>query len=254
MKSSSSRFSLALGLCLVAFVAAMAAQTTTETKRFTVVGVDGDKVVVRGENGVAQEITVPPDFKLTVAGKPISVHELKPGMRGTATITTTTTVKPVYVTEIRNGQVVHTSGGSILIRGPKGYQNFTQGEIDKRGITLIKNGKPADISQFRAGDRLSATVVTEGPPTVMTSREVQANLTAAGATMPAHMTGTTPAVASRPNSVGAATAPSAAPMSSATSTAGRELPKTASPLPLVGMIGASLLAVGALLTGLRRSP
>jgi hypothetical protein len=247
MESHNNRFSLALGLCLVACLTATAAQTTTEVRHFTVVGVDGNKVVVRGEKGVTQEITVPDDFKLTVAGKPVAVSELRPGMSGTATITTTTTVKPVYVTEIRNGQVVHVSGGSILIRGPKGYQNFTQGDIDKRGITLIRNGKPADVSQFRAGDRLSASIVTEGPPTVMTSREVQANLTAAGATMPAQMTGTTPAVASRPNSVGAATAPSAAPVSS-----GHELPKTASLQPLVGVFGASFLAVGAFLTGLRK--
>jgi hypothetical protein len=74
------------------------AQTTTgtEVKQFEIVSVDGNTVVVRGENGAAQEITVPADFRLTVDGKPVSVAELKPGMKGTARITTTTVVTPVH--------------------------------------------------------------------------------------------------------------------------------------------------------------
>ena len=36
----------------------------------------------------------------------MSVRELKAGMKGTATITTRTTVTPVTVTEVKNGTVV----------------------------------------------------------------------------------------------------------------------------------------------------
>jgi hypothetical protein len=46
------------------------------------------------------ELTVADDFRFIVNGQPMSVKELKPGMRGRATITTKTTVTPVTVTEV----------------------------------------------------------------------------------------------------------------------------------------------------------
>jgi hypothetical protein len=238
-------FAAALGIGLAALVAATSAQTTTEVKNFTVIGVEGNKAIVRGSDGRTQEVTVTEDYRFNIGGKQVSVHDLKPGMKGTATITTSTTVKPVFVTEVRNGQVIQVSGGSILIRGPKGYQNFTQGDIDKRGITLMRNGAPADISQFRAGDNLSATIVTEKPPVVMTTREVEATLTAAGQTMPPPAAGTAP-VASRPSST---SNPNAVPGTAA----GGELPKTASQLPAIGLLGVSLLGFATFLMALRRT-
>jgi hypothetical protein len=47
-------------------------------------------VIVRGQNG-AKEFTATEDQRFNVDGKQVSVHELKPGMKGTAKITTTTT-------------------------------------------------------------------------------------------------------------------------------------------------------------------
>ena len=68
--------------------------TATETKKFQVIAVDGDELVVRLPEGT-RKLTVPPDFRFTVDGKSLSVQELKPGMAGTATITTKTTAIPV---------------------------------------------------------------------------------------------------------------------------------------------------------------
>src|SRR5688572_27288124 len=167
----------ALGVCLsgVTGVSAQTSSTSQEVKTFEVVSVDGNKVVVRGAQGT-QEITVPPDFRLTVDGKPVTVQELKPGMKGTARITTTTTVTPVTVTEVRNGEVVQRSGGSIIVRGDKGIQMFTEGDVEKRGVKIIRDGKPIAFSELNAGDRLSATIITEKPPRVMTQRQVDAAL------------------------------------------------------------------------------
>ena len=67
--------------------------TTTETKKFQVIAVDGNELVVRLPEGT-RKLTVPPDFRFTVDGKSLSVQELKPGMAGTATITTKTTSVP----------------------------------------------------------------------------------------------------------------------------------------------------------------
>lgn len=55
-------------------------------------------LVIRDERGT-NELTVPADFRFTVDGKKMSVPELKAGMKGTATVTTT--VKPVFVIEIK---------------------------------------------------------------------------------------------------------------------------------------------------------
>src|SRR4029450_5121492 len=133
-----------MGLVALATAAAGEAQQTTtknEVKSFEVVSVDGNKVVVKGAQG-AQEITVPDDFRLTVDGRPVTVRELKPGMKGTATITTTTTSTPVHVTEIRNGEVMQSTGSMLIVRTPTGIRSFTEGEADKRGVKIVKDGKP----------------------------------------------------------------------------------------------------------------
>ena len=88
--------------CLFAVVAS--AQTTTETKTFEIIAVDGNQVVVKLPEGT-RELTVPPDFRFNVNGQMMSASELKAGMTGTATITTKTTMKPVTVTEVKNGTV-----------------------------------------------------------------------------------------------------------------------------------------------------
>src|SRR5262245_27176520 len=134
-------------IVLVACAGAAAAQqttTSTEVKKFTVVSVDGNKLVAKDQTG-AREYTVPPDFRFDVDGRQVSVAELKPGMTGTATITTTTTVKPVTVTEVRNGEVLQKSGNSIIVRGPNGIRMFSEGDIEKRNITIMKDGRKAEL-------------------------------------------------------------------------------------------------------------
>jgi hypothetical protein len=198
------------GLCAVFLsVSPASAQkktTTSEVRKFQVVSVDGNKVVVKGQRG-SQEITVPDDFRFTVNGKKISVHELKPGMKGSATITTTTTVTPVHATQVRNAEVVQASANSIIVRGAKGFQMYTEGDVEKRGIKVYKNGRPVTFSDLHAGDKLTATIVTEGPPKVVTQREVQARLASpppppatAAATAPSSATAAAPSSSSVPAS------------------------------------------------------
>jgi len=227
-------------VCLTAAVSwAQTSGSTTETKKFQVISVDGNQLVVKLPEGT-REITVPPDFHFTVDGKSLTVSELKPGMAGTATITTKTTVVPVTVTEVKNGVVMQNMGSSILVKTDGGMKMFSQGDMDKRGVKIMKDGKAVDISELRANDQLTATIVTSKPPRIMTEKQVEASLAKSGGA---------PA--------GAAAAPAkstaAAPASAATSGAEpRKLPKTASNVPLLGLVGLVSLITGLGLTVTRR--
>ena len=249
------RATIRLVLCgaLVCLTAGAAqAQTTTsssETKKFQIISVDGNVLVVKLPEGT-REMAVADDFRFNVDGKMLSVQELKPGMSGSATITTRTTTTPVVVTEIKNGTVMQNMGTSILVRTDTGMKMFSQADIDKRGIKIWRDGKLAEISDFRANDKLTATIVTSKPPQVMTEREVQATLAKSGGAAAA------PAAAPAPAAAAPAPAPAAAaPSSGAASTAGsapRSLPKTASPLAAVGLTGLISLLTGLGLTVARR--
>jgi len=225
-----------LVVCLAAPAAAASAQqstTTSETKHFQVISVEGNKVVAKLPEG-AREITVPEDFRFTVDGRQVSVHELQPGMKGTAKITTITTVTPVTVTEVRNGEVMQASGSSIIVKSANGIKMFNEGDIAKRNVTILKDGKPASIADFHTGDRLTATIVTEKPPKVMTQRQVQAVLT--GAT-PTATTGAAPAAPAAAASAAATPAPHTGAVPA------KKLPKTASQVPVLGLLGALSLAI-----------
>jgi hypothetical protein len=231
------------GLVLAAAVVSVAAtasqaqetSTSTQTKNFEIVAVDGNKLVVNLPEGT-KELTVPDDFRFTVNGQPLSVQQLKAGMKGTATITTQTTVTPVTVTEVKNGTVYDKTGGSIIVQTPEGFKMFSQGDIDKRGVKIVKGGEPVDLADLNKGDKLSATIVTSKPPRVMTKQEVQAGVpTAAAAPPPVATTG------------------SAAPPPAAASAApARTLPKTASSWPLVALLSVLSLGTGLALTVRRR--
>ena len=247
MKRTMSRVGLTLGLLCLTAGATLAQQTTSssETKTFEVLAVDGSQLVVNLPEGT-RELTVPADFRFTVNGQPLSVSQLKPGMKGTATITTKTTVTPVTVTQVKSGTVMQSSGSSIIVRTDEGIKMFTQGDVDKRGVKIMRDGKPAQISNFRQGDQLSATIITSMPPRVMTEKEVQATVSSA--------TG-----AAGTSARGATTAPGAQTQAQTSGATGggatgapRTLPKTASSWPALGLAGVLLLAMGCALTVRRR--
>jgi hypothetical protein len=237
MKVLAVRIALAAAVSLCAVTALAQTTTTSETKTFEILAVDGNSLVVKLPEGM-RELTVPNDFRFTVNGKQLSVLELKAGMKGTATVTTQTTVKPVTVTEVKNGTVMSAGGSSIIVRTDQGYQSFTQDDIDARGMKIMRGGKPATISDFRAGDRLTATIVTSKPPIVMTEQQVNATLAAAG--------GAAPGTRAR-----AATASGSS--ASAATGGARRLPKTASARPLLALASALLIAIGLALTVRRRA-
>jgi hypothetical protein len=242
MTRAMNRAVLAAAVLCMTTVALPAQQTTTssETKTFEVLAVDGNQLIVRLPEGT-RELTVADDFRFNVNGQQMSVRELKAGMKGTATITTRTTVTPVSVTEVKNGTVLQSVGSTIIVRTDEGIRSFTQGEVDKRGVKIMREGRPATVSDFRQGDRLSATIITSKPPAVMTERDVQATLAKAApaaASAPAASAAPAPASAARQ-----APAPQAAAASPTAATAGT-LPKTASSWPLLALASVLSLTMG----------
>jgi LPXTG-motif cell wall-anchored protein len=171
----------------------------------------------------------------TVDGRQVGVKELKPGMKGSATITTTTTVTPVSVTTVKNGDVMKVTGNSIIVKTAEGIKMFSEGDVKERGVKIMRDGQPLAFTDLHEGDKLTATIVTQHPPKVVTERDVQTNISA-------------------PRRAAAAAAPAAASASAghAVETTARHLPKTASSLPLVGVVGLTSLAAGLLLTLRRR--
>jgi hypothetical protein len=248
MTRTISRVALAAAVVCLTAVGSLAQPTsTTETKTFEVLAVDGNQLVVRLPEGT-KELTVPDDFRFDINGQMLSVQQLKVGMKGTATITTRTTVTPVTVTEVRNGTVLQRAGSTLIVRTADGVRSFSQGDIDKRGVKIMRSGKPAQLSEFREGDKLSATIITSQPPKVLTEKEVQATLATATPAAPA-----APPVAAAPaprlGSSPAAAAPGAP---APTATAAGTLPKTASSRPLLLLASGLSLLMGLALTMRRR--
>jgi hypothetical protein len=271
MSRAMSRAALAVAFVCLTAVASVAqqSQTSTETKTFEVLAVDGNQLDVRLPEGT-RSLTVPDDFRFTVDGKQLSVHELIPGMKGTATITTRTTITPVSVTEVKSGTVVVRSGSTIIVRTDEGVRSFSQGEVDKRGVKIMRNGKPVQLSEFREGDRLSATIITAQPPRVVSEKDVIATLDAAKAEVaaapsaaaaaaaptvpPASRTSAAPAPVESAPAAPTVPAPSTTPEPSApTVVATNTLTETSTSWPLIGLVTLLVLAIGLVLTFRRRS-
>ncbi len=192
--------------------------TTARVVHVVVVSVNGNKVVAEDAAGKATEYTIPDGFKFQLDGKDIGVADLKPGQHVTATITTTTTVTPVYVTEIKSGKVLVVSGQSIIVRGPHGNQVFSNQDAVKRNATIMKNGEKVSISDLRAGDIFTAVIVTDEAPRVVSEKEVDAMVHAAPAPAAAPASAPAPAPTAAP-AAAPAEAPASAPAEAPTAAA-----------------------------------
>ena len=160
-------------------------KTTIDVRKFEIIAIDGNNLVVRNESGT-HEYSVPDDFRFTVDGRKLSVKELKPGMKGTATVTTkTTTITPVTVTEIKEGTVASATPYTVNVRTSEGVRRFTQSELDDRGVQILKDGRNIRIRDLRQGDQINATFISKAPPVVLTETEVQATLAQAAPAKPA---------------------------------------------------------------------
>jgi hypothetical protein len=228
-----------LAATLMLGVASGQTSTSTESKTWEVLAVQGNTVVAKGPDGT-KEYNLPADFMMDMDGKQIAVSDLKPGMTVHATITTKVSSHPVYTTEVKNGEVMSVRAYTVIVKTDNGYQQFTPERLKSGDVMIFKEGQEVHLSELKKGDMISAMVVTRHPPSTVTERQIKATAKAAPKKE-------APAMASSEPSTAAPAAESApAPEKKA-------LPKTASSLPLVGLTGLLALALGAGLSAIRRS-
>ncbi len=248
-------------VCVWAGVALAQGQTTTstatETKAFEVISVNATTLVLQLPEG-PREMAVSDATSFMVDGQPMAVRDLQPGMKGVATITTTTYTTPVSVTEVKNGEVVMAGAGNIVIRTADGEtKSFSQEQIDKRGVVLTRDGKPAVIADFKTGDKLSATIISAAAPRVVREQALRATLEPPPAAEPVAQAAALtpepePLAPPDPPAVGTSGDDQATP--GAVATSGREdaLPNTASDAPAIALAGVTALAAAGLLSVRRR--
>lgn len=212
-------------------------QPTTEVKvdRGRVVLVDGNDLVVKAEDGhLVHLANVPESARATVDGQELGIHDLKPGMKLERTITTTTTPQTITTVKRITGTVwsVNPPSSVILTLEDGKNQAFKIRHDQKFNI----DGQITDAWGLQKGMKVSATVVTEVPETVIDQEKA--------------VTGTIPPPdppSDLPILVVFVPVDAPAADRAPVETAAAEpdaLPKTASQLPLIGMLGVLALLSG----------
>jgi hypothetical protein len=213
-----------------------------QVERGVVLMVKGNDLFVKMEDGSIRHFpNIPESGRINVDGKSLGIHDLKPGMKLQRTITTTTTPKTVTTVQSVTGKVFHVSApNSVILTLDDGTnQSF---KIPK-GQKFTIDGKETDAFGLKKGMKISATRIVEEPVTVV---EQQRQVTGTMPPPPPAPPADVPIliVMAIPTRAPAAETPAAEP-------APTKLPKTASDLPLVGLLGLLFCGVSLSISAVR---
>jgi hypothetical protein len=208
-----------------------AATKSVKVERGTVVYVSGNNVVVKADDGTLRHFNnVPDSTTVTVDGKQLNVHQLQPGM--TVERQTITTTTPQVITTIK------TVSGTVWFINPPNSVILTMENGKNQefkiptGQKFMVNGQETDAFGLRKGMKVDAQQVIEQPATVV------AQIVKRTGSMPPPPPAPKPDVAILV--LVPAPAPAPAPVETAAAApepAPTKLPKTASELPLIGLLG-----------------
>jgi hypothetical protein len=137
---------------------------TTSVERGEVVSVQGNNLIVKMDDGSLRDFpNVPESARVSVDGKQLGIHDLKPGMKLERTITTTTTPKTITTVQTVSGTVwsVNPPRSVILTLDDNTNQRFEIPKDQKFNI----NGQVVDAWGLQKGMRITATKVVEQPTT-----------------------------------------------------------------------------------------
>ena len=232
---------LAGGALCTAFALPSAAQVQTsktathgepthsvQVERGEVVYVSGNDVMIKGEDGELRDFNnVPDSVTVNVDGQQLNVHQIKPGMKIEKQTITTTTPRVVTTVQTVTGKVWHVSPPSYVILR---LEDGTNQEFNiPKGQKFMIDGRETDAFGLRKGMKVDAQKVVEEPELVVTQE-----VTRTGKLPPA------PPPPKQDMAILIVSTPVAQPE---TEMAAAKLPKTASDLPLIGLLGALLCAV-----------
>jgi hypothetical protein len=242
-------------LCIAFHVPAAAQVQTTKTEaagepakevtveRGEIVYINGNSVVVKMEDGTFRHFdNVPDSVNFMVDGKPVNIRSAKVGMKLEKETVKTTTPRVVTTVETVTGTVWHvTPPGSVILRLEN---NETQQFKIPKNQKFTINGQETDAWGLKKGMKISAQRVTEVPETVV-AQEIK-------------RTGSAPPPPPQPQAdvplLIVASKPAPAPVESAAAApepAPKKLPKTASDMPLIGLLGALLCGLSAMSIAIR---
>ena len=246
---------VAAGLVFLASTAAMYAQVKTETSTTsgaatkqvkvdsgTVVAVSGNDLWAKDSSGQIRHFpNVPESARVTVDGKQLGIHDLKPGMTITRTMITTTTPQMTTTVKSVTGKVwyVNPPRSVILTMEDNKNQEFKIPNGQKFNV----DGQMVDAWGLKKGMKVTATKVVEVPETVVTQQRILAGKMPPPQAPPPD----------QPVLIAVVEVPAAPAPAPAAAPAPEALPKTGSSLPFVGLLGLLLIGASFGIRSLRRS-
>jgi hypothetical protein len=208
---------------------------TTHIKNAEVVHVSNHQIVVRLENGKLELLNLPEDTKFQIDGRELTLPDLKPGAKLTQELHTVTLPQEVTTLRTVKGKVFKVNGPHLILRFP---DNTTKSYTVPDGIVFHINGEDKTVFDLREGMEIDASVTTVAPQHVISKHTV---VTGEAPTP-------SPVAFEGPLLLDAPTHLSMPPLVALEQpTAVTELPKTASLVPLMGLLGlVSLTGYGVL--------
>ena len=159
----------AILVCLVLATAARAQHVETKVENAEVVYVEGNDVIVKFTDGEVRHFEIPDNHTFVIDGKGVTLHELRPGMKLTATITTTK--PPMWVDTVKIidvGTVWKIIGSNLIIKTPAGENEMYR---VPSGGKITVDGIDKKLDQLREGDKITATVVSTRPLLAMNTTD-----------------------------------------------------------------------------------
>jgi hypothetical protein len=135
---------------------------------------EGNTLVASMSTGELRTFTVPDSTKFVIDGKPMTVHDLKPGTSLKANIVTTKTPITERTTTKLTGTVWYVAGNTVILTLPDGQNKMYKSLPDYK---FKVNGEDATVDQLKKGMQISAEKIVEEPLT-----QVAVNTTVVGST------------------------------------------------------------------------
>jgi hypothetical protein len=230
-------------LCLAFSLSAAAQVQTKQTEtpgqstravkveRGEIVYASGNNIVVKMEDGTLRHFdNVPESTTITVDGRQLNVHQLQVGMKVEKQTITTTTPKTITTVKTVTGKVWHvTPPNSVILTMENGEnQEF---KIPK-GQKFTINGQTMDAFGLKKGMMVDAQKVVEESAFEVAQEVKRTGIAPPPPPAPKADVPILVLVASAP------AAPAPAVETAAAEPTPKQLPKTASDLPLIGLVGA----------------